>query len=854
VKPPASRHFNAVSLDPNFNARRDALPSGLEPPAGRLHFDEQVIAGKTFLFGSPATDNVVLLDDAPVEIELGVRASYLLFVHVVRDVPTVYARGFADSAVDGNTVGGEVSRYSLHYDDGAVATTPIVRRFAIQQARIGWGASPVAAVPAAEDRILRPVWEELAAGRPVETPYGLSETRHISSRDRMTHPSAAPEFLWIYALPNPRRDSLIRSVLLSPVSEPSAVYALTLTRLAEHPLRPPVRRRLRFDLPQGVALNAIGELDELGVDLGSVISARAALEYDPAQWAGSEALVTPKVSESSVIVDYVAHPGARLYVETVQGQDAYELTTGNQIKILDSLRRLVRLCVIDAESRAPVAVRLHVHGDDGEYLAPRGHHRKVNAAWFEDSSAEFAAGDQQYAYIDGECRIDLPIGTVHIEITRGYEIAPVRTSVTIGADTETITFELERVLRWRERGWVSADTHVHFLSPHAALLEGAAEDVNVVNLLASQWGETSSNVGDFDGRTTLGAPEFGGTGEFLVRVGSENRMQVLGHVSLLGYQGQLIHPLSTGGPSESALGDPLEATLATWARSCLEQSGLVVMPHAPNPQLERAASIVLGLVDAVELAIFNPLTAEAGLSPYGLADWYRYLNLGYRIPLVAGSDKMSAAMLLGGARTYAQLGEREFTYENWIDAIRGGDTFATIGPLASLRVEGVEPGGSVALPSKGGVVVEWLVESATVPITRVEIIAGGHVVHEAVGDDALRANGTVTVPIMSSTWIALRVRGSYHGREDDVAAHTSAVQVLVAGRSVFSDIDAAAVLDQIQAAIAYVDTLAPVAEVRRLREFRASLEGAYGRLHERMHHAGVFHAHTIHDPAHPHEH
>ena len=64
-------------------------------------------------------------------------------------------------------------------------------------------------------------------------------------------------------------------------------------------------------------------------------------------------------------------------------------------------------------------------------------------------------------------------------------------------------FELERVLDWREHGWVTADTHVHFLSPQTALLEGAAEGVNVVNLLASQWGEMFSNVGDFDGATTI---------------------------------------------------------------------------------------------------------------------------------------------------------------------------------------------------------------------------------------------------------------------------------------------------------------------------------------------------------------
>jgi hypothetical protein len=332
-------------------------------------------------------------------------------------------------------------------------------------------------------------------------------------------------------------------------------------------------------------------------------------------------------------------------------------------------------------------------------------------------------------------------------------------------------------------------------------------------------------------------------------------MQVLGHISLLGYSGQLIHPLCTGGPSESALGDPLEVTMAEWAQRCRDQRGLVVMPHAPNPQLERAADIVLDLVDAVELMIFNPLVPGACLSAYGIADWYRYLNLGYHVPVVGGSDKMAASMLLGGIRTYANLGDRELTYEGWMDAVRAGNTFATIGPLAALHVEGVSPGGRVELPARGGKVeVEWEVESVGVPVEQVEVVAGGLVVEQVDCEGALARTGSVSVPVSSSTWIAMRVRGSYHGRPDDIAAHTSAIQVIVGGAPLFSQPDAAAVLDQIQGALAYVDTLAPRAEARRHRELRATLEAAYNRLHARMHRAGVYHAHPLHDVARPHEH
>ncbi|WP_245509640.1 hypothetical protein [Bradyrhizobium vignae] len=249
---------------------------------------------------------------------------------------------------------------------------------------------------------------------------------------------------------------------------------------------------------------------------------------------------------------------------------------------IEAAARRVELRIIEKSTGGRVAVRLHVHGPNGEYLRPKGHHRKVTTGWFQDYAAEFANGLNQYAYVDGHCTIDLPIGPVFVEITRGFKVRPFWRIVDIQQNTEALTFELEKVLRWREQGWVSSDNACSLSEPADSPFRGQAEGVNVVNLLACQLGETFSNVGDFEGRTTLEAKDFGGDGEFLVRVGTENRMQVLGHISLLGYEGRIINPLSTGGPEEAAIGDPLETTMAGWAERCRQQGGLVVMPHAES--------------------------------------------------------------------------------------------------------------------------------------------------------------------------------------------------------------------------------------------------------------------------------
>jgi hypothetical protein len=99
------------------------------------------------------------------------------------------------------------------------------------------------------------------------------------------------------------------------------------------------------------------------------------------------------------------------------------------------------------------------------------------------------------------------------------------------------------------------------------------------------------------------------------------------------------------------------------------------------------------------------------------------------------------------------------------------------------------------------------------------------------------------------------VRGSYRGDRADVAAHTSAVQVTIAGASPYSPTDADLVLDQIQGTMAYVDTLATPKDLRRHRRIRAGLERAYNRLHHQQHRAGIMHDHAHpHSAIDPHEH
>jgi hypothetical protein len=500
--------------------------------------------------------------------------------------------------------------------------------------------------------------------------------------------------------------------------------------------------------------------------------------------------------------------------------------------------------VLECGTGKLVAVKLHLHGEWGEYLAPTDRHRIPNPAWFEDYSVDFAhQGIHACTYIPGETIVDLPLGRVYLEVSKGFEIRPLRKAVQVTPDTDEIVVEIDRVLPWRERGWVTADTHVHFLSPMSALLEGAGEGVNVVNLLASQWGELMTNVGDFDGQTTWGSKEAGGDGEYLVRVGTENRQHVLGHISLLGYGGRIIAPMTTGGPSESAIGDPIEILLTEWARQCHKQGGLVVLPHFPNPRAEHAASIVHGDIDALEMTAWGDL--YSGIDPYSLSDWYRYLNCGYLVAAVGGTDKMSATTAVGTVRTYARIKSGQaFTYGNWMEAIKRAETFVSYGPLLDFAVDGRPMGSKIQMTANGGTVdVTWQVASVTVPMSRVDLVVNGEI-RESVSVAPDRASGHWSVKVEKSSWLALLVRGHYADRPEMIAAHSSPVMVELAGSVFLPAADAVTILEQIEGALAYLDTVGTRADDVAYKRMRMVLVAAHRSLHNRMHQQGYYHDHT----------
>ncbi len=844
---PASSLFEPVPIEGNKNmsdlntslvsARMtDALPSAP--------------VGKGVAWGIPfyIQDKLVYLKDKSFQIQTDLlTCPWLLFLHTT-DVHSLEEseNGFYKRPFQGiGLLNDLIANYIILYEDGEEQILPIRQRYQIGMFQQIWGENCMECVAHHKPRPVRFHHEQTSAD------WGWTQTK-VTADDRGNWIN------WIWAWENPYPTKKIRGLRFEPFNKnPIILSGITIGKVKSNPLRWNPRRKALVSLPEGLSFDPTlvenGLLNQIQLDLGQVISAIPRTVYPNKAWEDSYNNKVPEINPKEIIIEYAAHPEARFYLFDKNHVPVSSLAEDNQnpwMTPINPAEKTVRIRVKLKDNGKMVPVKFHAHGDNDEYLAPVNRHRGPNNAWFEDYSVDFVhRGIHNCTYIPGETVIKLPLGKVFIEISKGFEIKPIRKVLEITAQTDEITIEIEKSLFWREKGWVTADTHVHFLSPHSAQLEGEGEGVNIVNLLASQWGELMTNVGDFDGRSTFGSKEAGGSGEYLVRVGTENRQHVMGHISLLGYEGNMITPMTTGGADESAIGDPIEVLLTEWAQQCRNQDGIVVLPHFPNPRLENAAAIVTGNIDGVEMTSWGNL--YAGIDPYSLTDWYRYLNCGYFVAAVGGTDKMSAGTAVGTVRTYARIpADKEFTYESWKESVRKGHTFVTYGPLIDFNVDGKPAGSLIEMTSSGGTVdISWETASVTVPMTKVELVVNGEI-KESASVSEWKGSGTWRLPIAKSSWAAILVRGHYPDHPEIIAAHTSPVMIHVQNSPMLAAADAMTILEQIEGAMAYLDTIGTRADEKTYKRMRMVLTSAHRTVHNRMHEKGYFHQHI---PAHDHK-
>ena len=292
---------------------------------------------------------------------------------------------------------------------------------------------------------------------------------------------------------------------------------------------------------------------------------------------------------------------------------------------------------------------------------------------------------------------------------------------------------LSRWSRIARRGWFSGDIHIHHISPKTCRLEMEAEDLDVANILTSDF---TADQDRFQGR----ADAHSSRGR-LVYVTQEFRNHELGHLCLLNLK-KLIEPVKTA----QAEHYPLHLGVCDQAHA---QGGYVSWAHFPSwPGVECPLDVIsekldgleiLSVLDPREFAVFTRQVVPEVQANDGLRLWYRYLNCGFHLTATAGTDKMTNYVTVGANRVFAKV-DGELSYQAWMDALRRGRTFVTNSPLLSFTVNGREAGETLDLKrGKASVVSIEAPAESQLPYHRLEIVVNGRTVADSTPRDRIRA-------------------------------------------------------------------------------------------------------------------
>ena len=737
----------------------------------------QKLRGLPFLVGdenSKSTDKCFIClsaGDSPVEIPIKKHASRIIIAH----------RLIESSIPDGGELGVQVAEYVFRKSDGSEDRVSIRELF-----EIGYVPSRVQESPW---RVYGFPSRAFADQKAKLLPRYEGDFELVGRRQTEAAPAEATLY-YLWSWENKDRDSEIESLQIVPNGPRFIVAAITLGHLDEEPFAREGRRPVRITLNDEKDAKQPFNLD-VEVDRGDSTYAyplpqddsEAFLEDYYKGWGQEQ-----NPSSSPSYVEITATPSATVVVK----QDNQELssvkwgdlekdgvveTPKMRVELLEDGKNWVHVTVLDEDTGKPVPCRVHFRSPEGVPYQPHGHHNHVNSnldTWHIDVGGDMRLGQITYAYIDGTCQGWLPRGDVIVDVARGFEYEPLRAKVNISPGQRELTLRINRWTDMNSQGWFSGDSHVHFLNPQGAHTESQGEDLDVVNLLQSQWGSLFTNTEDFTGE-----PSVSRDGSSIVYVSQENRQHFMGHMILWGLK-KPVMPWCSDGLGEAEIGGTMETALSYWADEAHAQGGYVINPHFPFPNGEPAALVATGRLDGIEMI---------RQGPQDHLEYYRYLNCGYRLPLVGGTDKMSSDVPVGLYRTYAKLGQdQEFNYDNWCKSVASGKTFLSGGPIIHLTVDGYEVGDTISISGPGTLEVEAWAESV-MPIEKLEIVQAGRVVASTqVKGGTRRLEIKEKLKIDGHSWIAARCGGpDYFGRQHldvwnrGIFAHTSPVYVACSG-------------------------------------------------------------------------
>jgi hypothetical protein len=399
------------------------------------------------------------------------------------------------------------------------------------------------------------------------------------------------------------------------------------------------------------------------------------------------------------------------------------------------------------ERGEPVWARLEVYGPDGKKLQPPGAVLDARS-----KAAREEPGYRSSFVVKGECEFDAAPGAYKIVAEHGLEFDRIERTVEMRDQAATVDIGFRRWVNARELGWWSGDMHIH-RPPEQIEALALAEDLNL-SVVFTMWNRQNL----WEGKALPKDP--------VTRISPHHLATLMNAEDERGGGAWMLHQIAAPLPlAATNRWDPPGIRFVRSARESRAPGAL--FPWFDSEKLiwwEAPVMMALATPDSVGVLHnhfnqYGMLNSEAwgrardlqrfpgyeGLAEYTNSLYYRYLNLGFRVPATGGSATGVLPNPAGYNRTYVHLEGKAITVENWYAALRGGRSFATNGPM--LFFEAKQMGGQV----RGA--VEALSRE---PIDRVEIVANGEVVRTFAVSGAMKWRDSFTFDAKNYSWVAAR--------------------------------------------------------------------------------------------------
>lgn len=441
----------------------------------------------------------------------------------------------------------------------------------------------------------------------------------------------------------------------------------------------------------------------------------------------------------------------------------------------------VTVTILDAATNRPTPVRVHLVDARGHTApAPDAAIGIMYGMW--DHADGYVYQPDSSFYVDGAFEVDLAPGTYTLTLSKGNEyLAQEHQLVVREGATTTQTYRMERWIDMPERGWYSADGHIHLRrSPreNPFLLDWIeAEDVHVGVLL---------RMGDFweiyYSQYAWGEEGVYQEDTYLLTSGQEDpRTPELGHA------------LGLAADDRVRYRDAYYYYDRVFDR-LRELGGVAGYAHQAETFHGHRGLVLDGLRGKVDILELLQFCAEGG--PLIVDHYYHLLDLGFAVTAVAGSDfpwcgrdhrygfdvPLDKAARIGNVRFYTYTGDT-LSYDRWKAGLHAGHTFVSSGPVVTFTVNGRLPGDTldVAPGTTLRVQAHAFGHAAQVPLQQLEIVGHGEVVREVTVGEAGQSPEHLVLdlemPAEKGVWLAARTRAG-----PTQIAHTTPVYVRVDGQ------------------------------------------------------------------------